>query len=174
MRVVVAHGPDADVRDRRQILHAAGVDCDNADCVQWRDLPLRLGQQDADLVLLFVDDSGDVPWDAIEDSAKLTTFPVFSVGENDANQKKANEAGAMRHIQEGRLQEEIDRLAERHRELRAQHPGNRRSLVLVQATLPEGLRGSGGPGALRALAPSNAPGRAVHGRSSHRGGLPGK
>ena len=138
MRVVVAHGPNADVRERRQIIHAAGADCDSGDCVSWSDLPLRLGQQEADLVLVFVDDEGDVPWEAVEEASRLTTFPIFSVGDSADNQRKANEAGAMRHLSAANFRAEVDALAERHRTLR----GNKDRGLLISVIAP--LTGSGG------------------------------
>ena len=44
MRVVIAHPPGRNVQDLRQALHGAGLNCINADCVQWDDLPPRVAQ----------------------------------------------------------------------------------------------------------------------------------
>lgn len=120
MRVIVAHGSEAKVKERRKTLHAAGMTCDADDCVPWSDLPLRLGAKQADLVLLFVDEATEsaangakgVVWDHIREGVELASCPVISVGDSDSGREMASAVGAARHIDPQTFAAEMDRLAE--------------------------------------------------------------
>lgn len=110
MRVVVAHGPENNVRDIRQVLHGAGADCAAEDCVLWEELPARLGQTDCDLVVVHTCGSSGVNWQIISDAKVFTRAPLVAIGPNGSSdtEARARQAGVAEYIYRDTMPEALD------------------------------------------------------------------
>ena len=109
MRVVIAHPPGRNVQDLRQALHGAGLNCINADCVQWDDLPPRVAQVKADLLVVRTDDNAHANWAAVRESQQLTDAPIIAVGPSSAEGvQSARQSGARDYINVTNLRSELD------------------------------------------------------------------
>jgi len=109
MRVVIAHPPGSNVQDLRQALHGAGLNCINADCVQWDDLPPRVAQIKADLLVVRTDDNAHANWAAVRESQQLTDAPIIAVGPSSPEGvQTARQSGARDYINVTNLRIELD------------------------------------------------------------------
>lgn len=136
MRGVIAHGPTANSRDLRQILLGSGLDCEAADIVSWESLPVRLGQQDADVVVALMDQAAECDWRAVEQGKRLTAAPLVVVGDSSLKQR-ADSAGAMNVIDQPQLRQGLDDAVSK---ITAQRGQGRGKVISVLAPTP----GSGG------------------------------
>ncbi|MCA9154475.1 MAG: hypothetical protein R3C99_15695 [Pirellulaceae bacterium] len=141
MRVVVAHGPDLDDRELRRIVLGSGLDCGPNDCVRWNSLSKRLGEADADLVLVSVDDHADESWQALREARALTESPLLAIGRTDEDMviERARGFGVASVLDRGDLRRALDTVLE---QWSAQRDTKRRRgrVVSVYAPTP----GSGG------------------------------
>ena len=110
MRVVLAHGPENNVREVRQVLHSAGADCAAEDCVLWEELPARLGQAEFDLVVVHAGPAASVNWATINEAKAFTAAPLLAIGPNgESNAKEAaQQAGVAEYIEQGSLRQRLD------------------------------------------------------------------
>lgn len=115
MRVVVAHAPESSVRDLRQALLGAGLNCLAEDCVAWSELALRLAQGDADLIVLRAEDEESLDWKSIIEATALSQAPVVAVGPAAKAElvSRARRAGALEFIDEGDLRNGLDAALDR-------------------------------------------------------------
>ena len=141
MRVIVGHKPEANQSELRKSLLGSGLDCGYEDIVSWSNLSARLGQMDADLVLVGVDQEREEGWTAFQDAQALTSSPVVVVGSTTENEiiEKARTMGAAGMISETDfrtgLDVQVDQLM-----TEGQIQGQRGHVISVFAPLP----GSGG------------------------------
>lgn len=111
MKVVVAHGPDNDVRELRKLLHGTGAHCAVEDCVAWDDLAARLGQSEFDLVVVQAAEAVD--WTSINQARSFSTAPLIAVGPNGGVEATARAAGVSDYVQSGSLQTELTEVVQR-------------------------------------------------------------
>jgi Flp pilus assembly CpaE family ATPase len=157
MKVVVAHGPDNDVRELRKLLHGTGAHCAVEDCVAWEDLAARLGQSEFDLVVVQAAEAVD--WASINQARSFTTAPLIAVGPNGGVEASARAAGISDYVQLNTLQSDLTDVVQRMMgggEIRCQRgnvvavvaptPGNGGTFISVNFASQLALA-SGGPGA---------------------------
>jgi pilus assembly protein CpaE len=110
MRAVVGYGPDADRQQLRQIVLGSGLECGADDCVAWQDLSARLGQVDADFVLVKIDPADEQSWTAAEEARGLTTAPVLAIGPagNADLSRRIQRLGAVGPLDEQSLPRSLD------------------------------------------------------------------
>lgn len=110
MRGVLAHPPQVSAREMRQVLLGSGLDCDSEDIVPWDSLSLRLGQQQADVVVAFMDGAQDADWAHIEQGKQVTTAPLVVVGPigNGSLHHRAMAVGAAGVIDTPQMREGLD------------------------------------------------------------------
>lgn len=141
MRAIVAHAPGAPARELRQVVLGSGLDCEAADCVAWHDLAVRLGQSDADVVLVSLEAADDSIWQVLQEAGQLTRSPLLAIGDrSDALvQQRAQQLGVGHIIPPADVRRALDETLERLRregQVRAQ----RGRVLSVFAPTP----GSGG------------------------------
>ncbi len=141
MRVIVGHGPRANPAEWRQILLGSGLSCGADDCVGWERLGARLGQGDADLVLVEVDEAAEPAWRALEDASQLTTAPVMAVGAANHAElvQRARRFGAVHVLDQAEIRRSLDTALDQWL-VRGQLRGKRGRVISVFAPTP----GSGG------------------------------
>jgi len=101
LRVVIAHGPEANTRELRQIVHGAGLECGADDCVAFDDLSLRLARGNADLLVLRMGDDVAAAMRAVADAQDLTAAPIIAVGPLD-------NASAVESVRRAGIEEYLD------------------------------------------------------------------
>lgn len=111
MKVVVAHGPDNNVRELRKMLHGAGAQCAAEDCVPWEDLAARLGQSEFDLVVVKAGDAVD--WTIINEARSFTSAPLIAIGPNGTTEASAREVGVAEYVQQDRVQTGLNDVLQR-------------------------------------------------------------
>ncbi len=109
MRVVIARQAGV-LRDRlRETVLGLGLECAAADCVSHEELPGRLSQAPADLVLVGLGADLADSLQAVARTYELTSAPVFAVGlsSNSADILQALRSGAREHLHESDVREEL-------------------------------------------------------------------
>lgn len=108
MRVVIANEHTGHQDDIRPVVLGAGLECRSGDCVSYADLPVRLTQAVADLVLVGLDSRG-AALSAIEYAAAHTKAPILAVGPTTDAQaiRQAVRAGAREYLDEANLRDEM-------------------------------------------------------------------
>src|SRR5947209_2727131 len=141
MRVVVtqetAGPPDA----VRQTLLGLGLECGTGDCVSFPDLPVRLPQGPADLILVKVGADPAPALAAIRQAVTLTSAPVLALGPAIDVQHvlQTSRAGAREYLDEGRLQEDLEAALEKLRLVGAVKHGQGLIVTVVSATPGSGV-----------------------------------
>ncbi|MCA9249297.1 MAG: hypothetical protein KDA42_19380 [Planctomycetales bacterium] len=112
MRVLLAHNNGSNLRDFRQALLGAGLSCTAEDCVSFQDLPVRLAQRDADLVVLKTDAAAQLDWRAVREATSLTMAPIMAVGPMSIG-SDARQAGVAEYVDELNLRAGLDEALDR-------------------------------------------------------------
>jgi pilus assembly protein CpaE len=118
MRVVVAQERPGNSETIRQLLLGMGLECAAGDCVAHADLPVRLAQNPADLVLVQAGSEAGSAAGIVRQALPLTKAPVMVTGPAaDAGQILTYlQAGAREFLNEARLQEDLENALEKLRE----------------------------------------------------------
>src|SRR6266545_2594539 len=109
MRVVIAREPGV-LRERlRQAVLGAGLQCGEADCVVPADLPGRLIETQADLILVGLGSNPTASLSTIQETAAQTSAPIFAVGlcADPGQILQALRCGAREHLDEEGIREEL-------------------------------------------------------------------
>ena len=96
MKVAVAHGPGNNVQELRKLLHGVGAQCGAEDCVLWKDLAVRLGQSDVDLIVVQAEEALD--WNSIMEAKSFSSAPMIAIGPNGAVEAAARGAGIVEYV----------------------------------------------------------------------------
>jgi pilus assembly protein CpaE len=117
MRVVVAQEQPANCEAIRQLLLGMGLECGAGDCVSHADLPVRLAQNPAELVLVRAGSEAAATVGVIRQALTLTRAPVMVMGSaTDAGHILLYlQAGAREFLDEARLQENLENALEKLR-----------------------------------------------------------
>lgn len=139
MRVVVAQERPEPVEQIRGVLLSRGVDCSPADCVLFADLPVRLAQGGADLVLVRTRAGREAAMEAIRQAAALSSVPVMAIGPvTDAHHiLELGRSGAREYLDEARLEDDLEAALQKLRQSRAVDYGHG-AVVSVLAATPGG------------------------------------
>ena len=132
MRVLLAHHADANLRDFRQALLGAGLSCAADDCVSFQELPIRLAQRDADLVVLKADAAAQADWRAVQEATTLTLAPMMAIGPMSRG-SEARRAGVAEYVDEENLRSGLDDAIDR---ITANGPVARRRGRVVSVLAP--------------------------------------
>jgi pilus assembly protein CpaE len=110
MRVVVAQEQPGSSEAIRQLLLGMGLECAAGDCVSHQDLPVRLAQNPAELVLVRVAADTAATVGVVGQALPLTKAPVVVVGPAaDPGQMLVYlQGGAREYVDEARLQENLE------------------------------------------------------------------
>jgi pilus assembly protein CpaE len=140
MRVVVAQEQPGESEPIRQLLLGMGLECGAGDCVSHADLPVRLAQNPADLVLVRAGEPEAV-LGAVREALPLTKAPVMVTGASaDAPQVlQYLHAGARAFLDEAKLQPELEGALEKLRLTGEAHPGQGLIVGVVSATPGSGV-----------------------------------
>jgi DNA-binding NarL/FixJ family response regulator len=109
MRVVVSHETAVPEGVRRTLL-GMGMECGAADCVPLADLPVRLTQGPANLILVLLGPTPSAAHDAIRQALTLTQTPILAAGptQDAAQILQALQSGARAYLDESRLQADLE------------------------------------------------------------------
>src|SRR5262245_45517687 len=114
MQAVVAMSPGVNVRELRQMLLGAGLDCAAQDCVAWNELPVRLAQVQANVVLLRLSGKNGVDWSIAQEARSLTMGPLLAIGPaSDEAMQQASASGVTEYIDESTLPAGLDEALKR-------------------------------------------------------------
>jgi pilus assembly protein CpaE len=115
MRVVVTQEKPEPVEPIRHTLLGLGLECSASDCVTFADLPVRLAQGPAELLLVRVGASHTAAIDAIRQAQALTPAPVLALGPASSGQQILDilHGGAREYLDEGRLQPMLEAALEK-------------------------------------------------------------
>jgi len=140
MQVIVAHPPGADARELRRVVLGSGLECGAQDCVPWNDLAMRLGQGDADLVLVHVDQREQESWQALQGASALTEARILAVGASRDERviSRAQDLGISEVLDNTNFRESLDDALDKFVSLGLR--GRRGKVISVFAPTP----GSGG------------------------------
>jgi pilus assembly protein CpaE len=110
MRVVLSQEQPRSTDPVRHTLLGLGLECAAGDCVLFGDLPARLSQGPADLVLVRVGPESTAALKAIREATGLTPAPVLALGPATDAQHilETARSGARVYLDEGRLQEDLE------------------------------------------------------------------
>ncbi len=116
MRVVVTQEQPGTMDQVRQALLGLGLECGAGDCVPFSELPLRLAQNSAEMVLVHVG-PGPTALDLIRQTTATSPLPVLAVGPtHDVRQVlEALHSGARAYLDEGRLERDLETALEKLR-----------------------------------------------------------
>ncbi|HEX5272128.1 MAG TPA: hypothetical protein VFW33_16640 [Gemmataceae bacterium] len=119
MRVVVSQERAGGSEAIRQLLLGMGLECGSGDCVAHADLPVRLAQNPADLVLVQGGADPSSAAGAVRQAVPLTKAPLMVIGPAaDAGQiLQYLQAGAREFLDEARLQENLENALEKLRQV---------------------------------------------------------
>jgi pilus assembly protein CpaE len=139
MRVVVTQEQPGPMEPTRQVLLGLGLECSAGDCVPFAELPLRLSQAPADLVLVRIGSA--VAIDAVRQAAALTPAPVLATGPtNDVRQVLDTlQGGAREYLDESRLGRDLETALEKLRVSGAVKHGRGLVVGVVSATPGSGV-----------------------------------
>ncbi len=117
MRVVVAQDQPGGSEAIRQLLLGMGLECAAGDCVSHADLPVRLAQNPADLILVRAAGEPAATVAAIRQALPLTKAPIMVMGPAaDAAQILLYlQGGAREFLDEARFQENLENALEKLR-----------------------------------------------------------
>jgi pilus assembly protein CpaE len=117
MRVVVAQEQPGSSEAIRQLLLGMGLECAAGDCVAHADLPVRLAQNPADLVLVRPGSDTTSTVAVVRQALSLTKAPILMMGPAaDAAQILVYlQGGAREYLDEARLQEDLENALEKLR-----------------------------------------------------------
>ena len=137
MRVVVAYGPDVDIRPLRQALLAAGFDCRMEDCVAWAELDVRLAGGGVDVVVLQTADVDSREWASLAFSLASASAPAIMTGPVMDSQRvrQAHDIGVVEYL----VMTDLDRVVDAARRYGCPPDTPRKGsgrIVAVLATLP--------------------------------------
>jgi pilus assembly protein CpaE len=109
MQVIIASAGAVQRERLRQAVLGVGLRCAAGDCVTFRELPGRLLQGPADLILIGLGDDTAAALPLIEQAAAQTRTPVFAAGRAlDPNQiLQALRAGAREYLDEDKMRDEL-------------------------------------------------------------------
>jgi pilus assembly protein CpaE len=115
MRVVVAQERPGSSETIRQLLLGMGLECASGDCVAHADLPVRLAQNPADLILVQAGSETAGTVGVVRQALPLTKAPIMVTGPAaDANQILLYlQGGAREFLDEARLQENLENALEK-------------------------------------------------------------
>jgi Flp pilus assembly CpaE family ATPase len=115
MRVVVAREQPGNSEAIRQLLLGMGLECAAGDCVVHGDLPVRLAQNPTDLVLVQVASEPSKTSALVQQALPLTKAPVLVFGPATEAEQIVEylRSGAREFLDEGQLQENLERALER-------------------------------------------------------------
>src|SRR5690242_4608183 len=104
MRVVVAREQPGSAEAIRQTVLGMGLECGAGDCVTHADLPVRLAQNPADVVLIRAGAGPAATVQVIQQARPLTKAPllVFGSGAEAGEILHYLQAGAREYLDEGR------------------------------------------------------------------------
>ena len=141
MRVVLTHAPGSNIRQLRQVLLGAGLECTAADCIAWDEFAIHLAQSDADLLVVKVEEDRSPDWNALREASALVSAPMLAVGPigNERVAAQARRAGAVAYVDQAALRGELDVLLD-HMTAVGGTAQQRGKLICVLAPAP----GSGG------------------------------
>jgi pilus assembly protein CpaE len=117
MRVVVAQEQTGSSAPVRELLLGMGLECSAGDCVTFADLPVRLAQNRADLVLVQAAGDPTAPLETLRQALPLTRSPIMVVGPAaDASQiLRYLQGGAREYLDEAQLQVNLERALDKLR-----------------------------------------------------------
>lgn len=135
MRVVVAQEQPGSSEPIRQLLLGMGLVCGAGDCVAHADLPVRLAQNPADLVLVRAGADVGATLDVVRQALPLTKAPVMVMGPAaDAQQiLRYLQGGAREFLDEAQLQTNLESALEK---LRLSGEGRQGTGVVVGVVSP--------------------------------------
>jgi pilus assembly protein CpaE len=141
MRVVVAREQPAGSEAVRQLLLGMGLECGAGDCVAHADLPVRLAQNPTDLVLVHAAADPTATAALVEQALPLTRAPVLVFGPAaEAGQiVQYLQSGAREFLDEGQLQENLERALERLRHVSTAKQGTGLVIGVVSPTAGSGV-----------------------------------
>jgi pilus assembly protein CpaE len=115
MRVVVAQERPGNSEAIRQFLLGMGLECAAGDCVAHADLPVRLAQNPADLVLVSVAADTTATLSVVRQALPLTKAPVMVMGPpaDAAEILSYLQGGAREFLDESQLQESLENALEK-------------------------------------------------------------
>jgi pilus assembly protein CpaE len=108
MRAVIANEQSPNADRLRPIVLGVGLQCAAGDCVSFADVPIRLAQAPADLVLVALGPNPETAWPVIQNTARTST-PVLAVGPSTDSRQilQAIRSGAREYLDEAHLREEL-------------------------------------------------------------------
>jgi pilus assembly protein CpaE len=123
------------------VLLGLGLECAATDCVPYAELPLRLAQGSADLVLVRVGNRAAPAQDAIRQALPLTKGPVLAVGptSNPHHILETLHCGAREYLDEDKLQATLETALNKLRAAGLVQHGNGRVVGVASATPGSGV-----------------------------------
>jgi pilus assembly protein CpaE len=109
MRLVIAVEDGGQRAYLRQVALSLGLECDPQDCILHPELPMRLAQSQAHLVLVVVAQDAVSATTAIRHAAGFGAFPVLAAGASQSPQLilQLLRAGAREYLDQSRLRDEL-------------------------------------------------------------------
>ena len=141
MRVVVAQEQPANSDAIRQLLLGMGLECGAGDCVAPTNLPVRLAQNPADLVLVRATAETSATVGVVRQALTLTRAPIMVMGSAaDAGQILLYlQGGAREFLDEARLQENLENALEKLRLTGESRQGQGLAIGVVSPTPGSGV-----------------------------------
>jgi pilus assembly protein CpaE len=138
MRVVVAREQPGGSEAIRQLLLGMGLECASGDCVAHADLPVRLAQNPAELVLVQAGAEPSAAVGAVRQALPLTKAPIMVMGPAaDAGQiLQYLQAGAREFLDEARLQENLENALDKLRQVSESRHGQQGTVIGVVSPSP--------------------------------------
>lgn len=138
MRVVLAQEKALNREEPRQVALGLGLVCESADCVVPEDLPVRLSQGEADLVIVNLNKDVLRGLGTIQQTASISSLPVLAMGPSHDPQLilQAMRAGARAYLDERNLRDELSAALLHLGQSGSLHEERRGDVMLVCSAIP--------------------------------------